>query len=398
MIPYYSPNLSLIRIIKAFFQRKAESKVVRYFQELSGKKYVLITNSCRTALYLAYRAVGNSGEVLVSPLTCKTAIDPITESDYHPIFCDIRLDNLTMDTDDIAARVTNKTIAIQVIHFGGVACEMNTILELAKKYYLYIIEDCAQALGAKYKNSYCGRFGDIACFSLIKNGYGIGGGIFATNNQIFYERAIAINNQFRQADKSLLFFRLFRNYLESRRRYAPFNYLYTLIMQWRRRSNSYMGEKTIISQLAKVSKLEIKLFAAQLKRLGNLHQKRQRVGLRLYQEMKENNLMLNMISNGSGCSFVKFFAYHPNFKVPDVIQQLDHLGIEAKHLEHKYKVFYQEKLISEHLTRHDNQLKNYFQVHDHLMSLPLCEYFGDNEINLLVYELQKILKFAPETN
>lgn len=390
MIPYYSPNLDLISIIRAFSYRNAERQVVRYFQELTGKKYILITNSCRTALYLAYKAIANPGEIITCPLTCKTAIDPITESGYRPVYCDIRLEDLTMAPDDSAARITGNTRAIQVIHFGGVSCEMNIICKIAKEHNLYLIEDCAQALGAKYKNVSCGSFGDVACFSLIKNGYGIGGGIFATANRALYERAVDLNAQLPKNGMSLLLFRLFRNYLESGRKYPVINFLYNFLMQRRAGSKSYTETKTVKAQLAMASKLEIKLFASQLERIDLLHKKREAAGFKLYQVMQDNGLMLNKINHENSCSFTKFIAYHPNF-IPFHIQQLDRYGVEAKHLEHKYKSFYQEKLVSESQTLVDDHLKNYHHVHDHLLSLPLCEYFGDKEINFIVHCLKKLI-------
>jgi len=381
-----------MRIIKASFQKDAEVKIIKYFQELTGKKYVLITNSCRTALYLAYKSIGIPGEVLTSPLTCKTAIDPIEESDYRQTYCDIKLDDLTLDPDDLATRITKNTRAIQVIHFGGVACEMDRICELAKQHNLFIIEDCAQALGARYKNLNCGSFGDVACFSLIKNGYGIGGGIFVTHDHMLFEKASTINNQFQESPKSLLLFRLLRNYLESYRRFALINYFYTFMMKKRNMRISYKNYKTVVSQLSKASKLEINLFAAILKSMARLHKNRQLLGSQLYKVMKNNDMMLNTIYNESDCSFTKYIAYHPRFQVPLIIEQLNNLGIEAKHLEQKYMTYYQKKLIYEHPGIPNSELKNYFLVHDHLISLPLCEYFTDKEINRIVFLLKTIVE------
>ena len=106
------------------------------------------------------------------------------------------------------------TKAIQVIHFGGNSCKMDIILEIARKYGLLVIEDCAQSLGAKYKSNYTGSFGDVACFSLIKNAYGIGGGVLATNDENMYNEAHALVNGFGRVSSSLLFYRTLRAILK----------------------------------------------------------------------------------------------------------------------------------------------------------------------------------------
>jgi dTDP-4-amino-4,6-dideoxygalactose transaminase len=393
LIPYYSPNLSWAVFLAFYFQKNGRDKITHFFKELTGKKYILITNSCRTALYLAYKSIGDPGDVITSPLTCKSAIDPIVASEFEPVYCDILLSDLNMDADDAAGKITGKTRAIQVIHLGGIACDMGKIAEIAKKHNIYIIEDCAQALGAKYNGRYCGSFGDVACFSLIKNGYGIGGGILATDNQAIYENAVSINNYFANTSGSLILYRLMRNFLESHRRTILGNILYKKVMHWRRYNKNYQNEKSFQKQLVKASDVEIKLFAAQLDRLPFLHKKRRQIGQSLYNRLKNENLILNGISALNECSFSKFYAYHPGFIAPQTIQKLDNFGIEAKHLEHKYQRFYQKKLIAD-IDGDNVSLPNYRLVHDHLLSLPVCEHFQKKEIVRIILSLKREINFA----
>ena len=388
MIPYYSPNLSPLRIIKSFFQYGAEPKILSYFQKITNKKYILITSSCRTALYLAYRALGGSGEVITSPLTCKSAIDPITDAGFLPVFCDIRLEDLTMDPGDIEGRITAFTKAIQAIHLGGVACEMDSLCELAKKHNLAVIEDCAQGFGAKYKNSFCGYFGDIACFSLIKNAYGIGGGIFATNDKELFERARSINIKLKKSSLTLILFRLLRNCLATYRKNSLVNFLYKFVMDRRQHHSAFKKEKSVSDQLAQISNLELKVFAAIIDRLEYIHIKRQDIGNRLYDLLRANQLVHNTVGKDRQCSFSKLIIFNPTFHAPKLIELLDTLGIEAKHLENKYGVFYQEKLVNGHKD-YQRDLPHYSAVHDHLISLPICEYFQDAEMNRIVEIVSK---------
>lgn len=217
--PYSSPNFGFADFFRSLVlpAQVAEQRLKSYFSSLTGKKYILLTNSCRTALYLAYKATGISGEVITSPLTCKVAIDPIVEAGCKPVFADIDAGDLNINPSDIEHRINPETNAIQAIHLGGVACKMDKIRRIAEKHHLLLIEDCAQALGAEYNGRFTGSFGDIACFSLIKNGYGIGGGILATDDVQIYEKAKELDVPLSAIPKKLLLWRVIRNLVASKR-------------------------------------------------------------------------------------------------------------------------------------------------------------------------------------
>ena len=90
MIPYYSPHFSVADLLKTIFCKNAEDKLCNYFKKLTGKKYVLITSSCRSALYLAYQSIEKKGIVHTSPLTCKVSLLPIIASGNQIYFNDIK--------------------------------------------------------------------------------------------------------------------------------------------------------------------------------------------------------------------------------------------------------------------------------------------------------------------
>lgn len=133
--PYSSPNFGFFYLVRAMFNSKhsAERRLKDYFSSLSGKKFILITNSCRTALFLTYQAMNTSGEVITSPLTCKVAIDPIVEAGCEPVFADINPGDLNINPADIEHRITPDTRALQIIHFGGISCKMDEIQRIEKK-------------------------------------------------------------------------------------------------------------------------------------------------------------------------------------------------------------------------------------------------------------------------
>ena len=92
----------------------------------------------------------------------------IIKSSEYPVLVDVDLDTWNIKIDDIEKKITKKTKCIMLPHIYGLANDMNKILKLVKKYKLYLIEDAAEVFGLKYKNKYCGSFGDISISSLCK--------------------------------------------------------------------------------------------------------------------------------------------------------------------------------------------------------------------------------------
>jgi len=374
-VPYASPNLRCGDVVRALFlsETDAGKRIKQYFGQLTGKRHVLITNSCRTALYLAYCALGDKGEVITSPLTCKVAIDPIIESGNTPVFADIRLDDLCIQPEDIAVRITDRTIAIQAIHLGGVSCDMDRITDLAEKKNLKVIEDCAQSLGAMYKGMPCGSFGDVSCFSLIKNAYGIGGGILATNDTAIFHKVLAMNEQFGVRTRPLTLYRISRNLLDTWRSHRFGSMLYRLLMNLK---GDKAGYQSVTAQLKQINAIEKKIAAHQMGRWSVLHKQRALIGKHYYERLTAAGIMGNQGFNAEYSSFTKLFVYHPAINAQKLIIAFKKKGIEAMHLEQKHGSPVQKRLVSAARCS-EKGLENYNNVHDHLISLPLFEQMSE---------------------
>lgn len=148
--------------------KEFEEQFARYI----GSKYAVGMNSCTAALHLALKVMEiKGGEVITTPMTFISTNHAILYNGGIPVFCDIEEDTLNIDTSKIEELITDRTVAITVVHYGGHACDMGTILEIAKKYDLRVIEDCAHACGGEYKGKKLGSLGHIACFSFhaVKN-------------------------------------------------------------------------------------------------------------------------------------------------------------------------------------------------------------------------------------
>lgn len=154
---------------------------------------VMLTTSGTTALDMAMLLCDfNEGdEVILPSYTFSSTATSAVLGGAKLVFVDIRPDTMNIDENKIESAITPKTKAIVVVHYAGVACEMDKIMELAKKYNLKVIEDAAQGVMSQYKGKALGTIGDFGCFSFheTKN-YSMGeGGAILINNADYNERA-----------------------------------------------------------------------------------------------------------------------------------------------------------------------------------------------------------------
>src|SRR3990167_5646862 len=158
-------------------------------RELSRKlnvPYVLPTGSGTAALELACALLLKYGhEVILPSFTFTSCANAILLAGAKPVFCDIDINTYNIDPADIEKKITKKTKAIMVVHYAGMACEMNKVMDIAQKYRLLVIEDAAHALGAKYQGQSLGTMGNVGCFSFhgTKNVASGEGGFFTTNDK-----------------------------------------------------------------------------------------------------------------------------------------------------------------------------------------------------------------------
>jgi perosamine synthetase len=151
------------------------------------------------ALHLALLAlgIGPGDEVIVPTLTYIASVNAITYTGATPIFVDSLADTWQADPMDIKSKITEKTRAIMVVHLYGQSCDMDSIMQIARENKVFVLEDCAEALGTEYKARRVGSFGDISAFSFFGNktittGEG---GMVVTNNKTLIERSRHLKGQ-----------------------------------------------------------------------------------------------------------------------------------------------------------------------------------------------------------
>ncbi|MDE5779084.1 MAG: UDP-4-amino-4,6-dideoxy-N-acetyl-beta-L-altrosamine transaminase [Lachnospiraceae bacterium] len=167
-----------------------EEKVAGYV----GAKYAVAVSNGTAALHIACLAagIGQGDEVITTPITFAASSNCVLYCGGTPVFADIDADTYNISPEEIERKITDKTKAIIPVHYTGQPCDMDTIIEIARKHNLLVIEDAAHALGASYKEKRIGSISDMTCFSFhpvkpITTGEG---GMVVTNDEELYKKLV----------------------------------------------------------------------------------------------------------------------------------------------------------------------------------------------------------------
>lgn len=179
-------------------QGKYAEELEANFVQLSGAKHASTLSNGTATLHLALIALGiKAGDEVIVPAFSYMATANVVELvGAKPVFVDIDMETFNIDVTKIEAAITSNTKAIMPVHEFGLACDIGAIIALAKKYNVYVIEDAACALGARYKDQHVGSFGDFGSFSLhprkaISSGEG---GVLITNNKAYDKKIKILRN------------------------------------------------------------------------------------------------------------------------------------------------------------------------------------------------------------
>jgi dTDP-4-amino-4,6-dideoxygalactose transaminase len=139
----------------------------RDFASYKGAQYAAAVNSCTAALHLSLLAsgVGPGDEVITSALTFCATVNTIIHAGATPVLADVDPNTMNIDPQSVEDRVSSRTRAIVPVHFAGRPCDMDALMDIARRHDLKVIEDCAHAIETEYKGRKAGTFGDFGCFS-----------------------------------------------------------------------------------------------------------------------------------------------------------------------------------------------------------------------------------------
>ncbi len=315
------------------------------FAEYCGVKYGIGVASGTDAIFISLTAlgIGEGDEVITVSMTALPTISAILQTGAKPIFVDVDIDTHTIDPEKLDKAITSNTKAIIPVHLYGMPCEMNSILQFARKNNLFVIEDCCQAHGAEYNGRKVGTFGNLACFSFYptKNlgAYG-DGGIVLTNCK-------ELNNKIREM----------RNY--------------------GRRIDS--GQMYILGINSRLDELQAAILRKKLHFLDKWNQKRIRIATE-YIENIENNYIKTPITPKNRKHVFHLFVVqtkHRNF----LIKYLNQHGIEA--LIHSGIPVHLEPLLNEDVKYSNLQLPVTEQLSRIVLSIPLHPMLSESDIGFI---------------
>jgi perosamine synthetase len=197
-VPYYVPWITKTDksfVLKALNQRWLTNgpflkKFEKKIQNFLKCKHTSGVGSATQALHLSLRALGVSkgDEVIVPTFTFVASANAALYCNAKPILVDVNSDTFTISPDEIQRKITKKTKAIVVVHYGGQSCDMDKIMTIGKQHGIPIVEDCAHSLGTKFKNNFCGAIGKMGCFSFYPTKVittGEGGAVTTNDSNIF---------------------------------------------------------------------------------------------------------------------------------------------------------------------------------------------------------------------
>ena len=267
--------------IKAVLEKSAfilGENVAKFEEEAAaycGTKYAVGVANGTDALELAIKALGicEGNEVVTTPFTFIATTEAICLNGAKPVFVDIEPETFNIDATRIEKVITSRTKAIIPVHLFGQACDMDAVMDIAKRRNVRVIEDCAQAIGAEFKSKRVGGFGDFGCFSFFpsKNLGCFGdGGMVTTNDKALADR-IRMLRVHGQADR-------YRHEIEGRN--SRLDELQAAILRvklryldgWNdsRRKNACLYNK-LFENLSRTGKLTIPVEKKDLKHVYNIY-------------------------------------------------------------------------------------------------------------------------------
>ncbi len=306
-IPIGKPDIGLEEIEAAeetmksgwVTQGKKVEELEKAFAKYCGAKYGVAVNSGTSALHIALAAIRikNGDQIVTTPLSCIATANPIRYLNAKPTFADVEARTLNVNPALIENKMTPKTRAILPVHLFGHPTDMDPIIETAEKHSLYVIEDAAQAHGAKYKGRKVGSIGHIACFSL-----------YADKPITAVEGGIATTNDLELAEKM----RMFRNLGSDKNR--KFHH-------------------PLLGYNYKMSDIHAAIGIVQLKKLDRYIEKKRENAAYLNQRLADLNLQL---PTEEKYAFSVYYVYHilteSSEKKEKATRKLESFGVETRPL------------------------------------------------------------------
>jgi len=332
-----------------------------WFKKNTGASKVLLTTSCTHALEMTAILVDikNGDEVIMPSYTFTSTANAFVLRGAKIVFVDIRPDTMNIDENKIEEAITSKTKVIVPVHYAGVACDMDKIMSIARKYNLFVIEDAAQAITSLYKGKVLGTIGDLGTYSFhdTKNITSGEGGLLLVNNIKFHQRAEIIR------EKGTNRGQFFRGETDK--------------YEWKDVGSSYLP-----------SELNAAMLLAQLEQLNKLQEKRHYLWVMYYKELK---VLTDKIELPVVTKKVNHNAHMFYIKCKDIVERANLMRFLKKndintafhyvplHSSVAGKIFGKFNSVDEYTTKESERL----------LRLPLHGNMSDSDINKVASSIKK---------
>ena len=373
-VPFFVPSLSNVDK-KTILQALGETQLtdgpkLRQFEKAFSKytksNFSVGVSNATAALHLSLKAlgIGKNDQVIVPDLTFVATANAVLMTGATPVIADVNIHDYNINIESLQKNITKKTRAIIPVHFAGNPCNMNKIMRIANVHDLYVVEDCAHALGSFYKHKHVGTIGDLGCFSFYptKNITTMEGGMIITNSKKFSNYVTTSRNH--GITKTLQ-----ERYVKG----LPWDYdIFEAGYNYR------------------MDEIRASLGTNQLERIKKINQKR-RNAVKYYNEQLsgidgiEPQSVLNLEKNSCHLYIVKINDEKFGITRDSVFKKLLKRGIQTSiHYKplHKFTIFKNAKSF--------DKLKNSNILYDQILSLPLYTDISKKEQKIVIRELENI--------
>ena len=336
-------------------------ELAKALQKYLSVKYVLPTGSGTAALELACAILLKRGQEIILPsFTFPSCANAVLLAGAKPVFADIDIKTYNIDPAEIDKKINKKTMAIMVVHYAGMACDMEKIEKIANENNLFVIEDAAHALGAKYQDKYLGTIGTVGCFSFhgTKNAASGEGGAFVTNDKSIFKTAEILREKGTNRSS---------------------------FMRGERRKYSWVkvGRSLVLSDILSAIALE------QVKKLDKITSLRQKNAIYLLKKLEKlsTKIILPVEPKESEGNWHIFAIRVPRLLRDNVIKKLRNYGIEASF---HYLPLHQSQM-GKKLGYKRKDLPVSEEVASTIIRLPMHPKLKKSEIDYMVEVLQKVI-------
>lgn len=337
-----------------------------------------ITYSSREGLNRIYRHLYEERgalRVAVSPLTCFIAIYPIVANGHIPVYIDIDPKTLNMSEE---ALMTHEDIqAVQTIYLGGNPMRMDVVMSWAQKYGVVVIEDCAQALGARWKGQEVGTFGDYAVASAVKNLYAVAGGLLVGEQ-------LKDSSERLEVKSWLMAYKRLKRWLEKRadaRTGNIWNAFYGGLLKLKdTRDDSYTNS---IHRMPSDVAQEIR---KELTHIEDIQTLRMRNAEQLMRQIDKSKYDIQQVPEGGESTRNRVIVLTKHREAKEMIMALRAKGIAANNLTQSYTHSYQEHVQKDALIGkyYTERLDNYELILPRVMSIPCSPGLSKKEIDYII--------------